>query len=254
MKKFALGTLLLSSLALLNGCKEDILDETVDADAGKNVYIDVYYYWNGEVFDKDSTYLVPGAFIQIDEVSILFSNTALINEGDSADIGDFTAVANLNSRSVAIGFLEPMSYSGRLYVNAGLDSLASATPPSVSPDGSAQKQNPSLFRGNGEGYNFLVVSGRYKEISDTTGAEPSTPFQYVLGTNEFHSTFTREANFLLENAREAHFAATVDISKLIIYDPTQVPFIYGDPTDNDDFTKAQNLHSAFEIDAFELDN
>ncbi|GAB5557240.1 MAG: hypothetical protein SchgKO_14530 [Schleiferiaceae bacterium] len=254
MKKIALSSLLILSIAFMNSCKEDILDESVDANAGKNVFVDVYFYWDGDLFEKDSTYFVPGAFVQFDEVSVLFSNTALLSEGDSLDIGDFSATSTLSNGSAAIGFLEPMAYSGDLYINAGLDSLASAIPPAASPEGSAQEQNPGLYRGNLQGYNFLVISGRYKELTDTTNAEPSIPFRYVLGTNEFHSTFTRQANFLLENAREAHFPATLDISKLMIYDPTEVPFIYGDPTDNDDFTRAQNLHSAFEIDAFEFDN
>lgn len=240
-------------IGMMNSCKEDILDDSVDADAGKNVFLDTYYYWDGGLFNKDSTYIVPGAFIQIDQISILYSNIAFINEGDSMDIGDFSAVSTLNVLSTPIGYLEPMSYSGTLYINAGLDSAASNTPPSVSPEGSAQIQNPSLFRGNLQGYNWLVVSGRYKDISDTTSGAPSEPFEYVLGTNEFHSTFSRSANFLLENAREAHFSATVDIQKLMAYSPSDVPFIYADPTDNDDFTKAQNLHTAFEINAYELD-
>lgn len=252
MKKLTSLIILLAGLVAFNACKDDIIDNSVDPSEGKNVFLDVYHYWNGNLLSKDSIYEIPGGKVKITNVKVLYSNFVLINDGDSVDAGKYFGMSTLNNNIVPLGNIEPMSYSGDMYISAGLDSLHSALPPVSQPVGSPMAEG-STYRGGLDGYNFLEITGYFKDGADTSNSAPSEPFKWVLGTKSFNSTFQRPANFVLANAKEAHFAANIDVRLLMIYNPAQVPMINCDPTDADDFAKATDLFNAFNDDAFTLD-
>lgn len=242
---------LLLALSFIGCAKKSILSDDPGDLSTKNVQIKIFPYWNSYLYSPDSLYFAGGAFLKIDDISILHSDYYFVNDGDTLPISDPVEWKLSEGGDVMLGYLEQGSYSGFYRYKVGLTPTLNAKSPSDFAS-SNPLSNQSLYRGANQGYNFVTITGRIQDPAKP-GSEPSIPLKWVIATNEFAVQFGRGQSFNVVAGKPVTFVVVLDIAKLFegLY-PITTPIIACDPTNTADFNQATTLQANFKNKAYNL--
>jgi len=94
------------------GCKKSILSDETGEFVTNNVRIKIFPYWNNNLYSKDSLYFINGAFLKIDDISILHSDYYFVNDGDTLPPSEPYEWKLSLGEEVPLGNLDEGSYSG----------------------------------------------------------------------------------------------------------------------------------------------
>jgi len=250
-KYFTSSIIILLISASFVGCKKSILsDETGDFEA-KNVRIKIFSYWNDYLYSKDSLYIINGAALKIDDISILHSDYYFVNDGDTLPTSEPTEWKLSVGGDVQLGYLDEGSYSGFYRFKVGLAPDVNAKAPKDFP-ASSPLSDQSLYRGPGNGYNFVTITGRIQNPNKPF-SEPDIPLKWVFATDTFAIQHGQAQSFNVVTGKEVTFNVILDIAKLFdgIF-PSVTPIIKCDPSKPNDFNAAQILQQNFKNEAYKL--
>jgi hypothetical protein len=139
--------------------------------------------------------------------------------------------------------LAPGSYSGFYRYLVGLDPLANSRAPGEQPAGSPL--NSSNYRGNGQGYNFVTITGRIQD-PNKPNSEPDIPMKWVLATEDLNMQFGMAKSFNVTAGKPVTFDVVLTVEDLFTgLAPLGTPIIEADPGDANDFQNAEQLKNNF---------
>ncbi len=241
MKKFAIASVVLGSL-LLASCQEQGLvpDDQRDMD-NRNVEAWIYSYWGEELLSKDSVYDLADAQIKITNLTLVMSDYNFsLSTGDTVNADTSYAVAGLPSLKHKLGLLPGGTYTGEHQITVGYDSAAYSMPYSQAP---SELLVNGISRG-GEGFNHLVIRGKYRLPDDTVNLEPFMDFEYRLGGQDFNIQFEKPMSFSVTANNPVVIFFNFDVRTLFQggLSPALIEYIYSDPNDNIDYLAATLLY------------
>lgn len=239
------------SALFIQSCKKSILDEnensTLTAD---NLRVRIFPYVNGYLYNKDSLYFLGGANLKIDEIEVLHSNFYFVDQGDTLPAGDPTLWKLNGGGDVYLYQLPPGSYSGVYRYLVGLTSTTNAKAPADQPEGSILRDG-KLYRGNGKGYNFVIITGRIQD-PNKPNSEPSMPLKWVIATDDLAMQFGMGKSFNLVTGKAVTFDVIFRLEKLFNgMAPIATPTINSDPANANDMQQATKLRDNF-LQAYEI--
>lgn len=244
-KYSVLVLMLLGFSFLFQGCKKSILNEddasTLTAD---NIRVRIFPYVNGYLYNKDSLYFLGGAKLKIDEIEVLHSNFYFVEQGDTLPEGEPQVWTLTGGDDVYLYQLAPGSYSGFYRYLVGLNSVTNAKAPADQPETSILRTS-KLYRGNGKGYNFVVITGRIQDPDKPT-AEPAIPLKWVIATDDLAMQFGMAKSFNLVTGKAVTFDVIFSLERLFNgMAPLATPTISADPANANDMQQATRLRDNF---------
>lgn len=248
MKKNAFNIFLsIIGLFTLVSCQENsLIPDGKDTLDNRNIEAWIFKYWNGSDFYFDSIYNVDGGQIQITEMKLVFSDYEFsLSNNDTINSDTSYGISNLKSISTKIGLLPVGSYTGEHQITVGYDSTTYFyTPLNQVP---SELMADGILR-NDQGFNHLLIRGKYREDTDTIFWFPTKPFEYQLGGMEFNLHFEKPMSFAVTANNPISIFFNFDIGMLFQngITPPIISKISSDPNDNDDYTAATALYTNFD--------
>lgn len=245
MKKFTLVSLVFAGL-LFTSCEEQSLvpDDQRNPD-NRNIEAWIYTYWGTEGFSTDSVYDLSDAQISIESVRLVMSDYNFsLSTGDTVDADTSYTVAKLPGLKHKIGLLPGGSYTGEHQITVGYDSSSYFMPYDEAPE---ILMADGIRRGN-QGFNHLVIKGKYRLPEDTVNLEPHLDFEYRLGGQDFNVQFERPMSFSVTANNPVAIFFNFDIQMLFQggLSPAIIEEIKSDPNDNTDYLAATLLYMNLE--------
>ncbi len=242
--KYFLFLVLVVSAGTLS-CKKSILSDDPGTIENKNIKLQIFPYWGSYYYNPDSLYFAGGAFIKIDEISIVHSDFYFVNAGDTLPASDPVEWKLTSGEFLDLAYLEPGSYTGFYEYIVGVDSAANFYPPQLQPKESVLNTNTSLYRGPGKGYNFITITGRIQD-PNKPGTEPSIPMKWVVANNGLQINYFQPKSFNVAAGKDVTFAVVLQIEQLFngLY-PIVTPQIKADATNQADMDNTEVLQQNF---------
>lgn len=244
---------ILLSFLILSGCTKDIINDGEGSFIDdRNIYLQLFYSFNGQPFLKDSLYQAGSTFIYVDELEMVFSNFYMLSDGDTLEnqSGYNISLSTLDQRDVPIARLKPGGYFGELSFLFGLDMMESITPPEAQPDYSPLKDKPFQMP---IGYNYLLIKGRAFDPAKPDETSPSLNFQYAIASFPLATRFSINKSFSMGSGNKVYLPVQMDIGQLFSgIDPATVQIIKSDPTDAVDYARAELLQENLVLNAFKI--
>jgi hypothetical protein len=230
-------------------CTDGILPQESTFDT-RNVVLNHFFYFNDEVIDTSKAFTLGNSRIVLKDVSIAFggyyftdhlTDTVTPSGMDTTGYYFDPNVASLKGGTASRIFkLEKGVYQGVHHFKMGLDSSVTSDY-SEWPEGHPMT-NPALYRGKGEGYNSLYINGLYKEIGDTTSADPNLPFTYRVSDEVLDIWWNKPTSFNVVPSMDVNVNIVWNIDRLLQgLDPTIIDNIECDSGDPIDLLLAQSL-------------
>lgn len=252
MNKILKSTLLfLFASLILVGCKNSILTDEPGDLSSKNVRLRIFSYWNNHFFSTDSLYFTGGAFVKIDDISIVHSNYFFVNDGDTLPKSDVAEWKHSTGSDLFLASLEVGSYTGFYKYLIGLDSLTNSRNPDYFKEGHPLT-NPSLYRGPGKGYNFVTITGKIQD-PNKPNSEPSIPLRWVVATNDLTFQLGQAKSFNVVAGKNITYDVILNVADLVdgIF-PIVTPIIECDPAKPNDFNQAMVIYQNLVQGAYNL--
>ncbi|KAB2814818.1 MbnP family protein [Phaeocystidibacter luteus] len=251
MRKFALATLALSTLFLASCEEQSLVPEDQRNMDNRNVEAWVFTYWGGADLKKDSIYTLNDAQIKIENIRLAFSNYEFsLSTGDTVNADTSYGVTSLSSVDHKVGLLPGGTYTGEHQLLLGFDSATYYMPYTDAPDVLLQND---IYRGT-EGYNHMVIRGKYRLLNDTVNLTPHLDFSYRLAGDDFNILFEKPMSFSVtaNNPVTIFFNFNVDVLFQGGLSPAIIDEITSNPNNNDDWLASQflfgNLEQALTLD------
>ncbi len=208
-KTFMRFLMLLAVAIFIFSCKNDDDSDSFD---GRNVRIRFDMTYDTTTFSPNNIYTNDfGQRFKISKLEFLVSDAYVVDGLDSISF-DSVNIAGMNNRLIPVGELENGGYSGKFGFQVGLDTNRNKVYPQFL--GPNHPLKTGWHFGDSRGYKFLILEGAV-DTSSTQDKEPTVPFSYHIGANQFAFSRAQLRTFSVGANRYVDFDYSFDVEVLV---------------------------------------